>query len=114
MEKSEIIFFAIVILAYILCAATLDIPLFMHAIFAICILIVLIISIIPKYQQKFENEKICKILNVLLIVLTVFYFASIISEVFYDRILIMDSTLTLILIFILFGCRWFFGKNKDD
>ena len=114
MEKSEIIFFAIVILAYVLCAATLEMPLFIHILFIICILIVLIFGIILKYQQKFENDKICKILNVLLVAFTVFYFASIISEVFYNKMLIMDSTWTLILIFILFGCRWFFGKNKDD
>ena len=112
MEKNEIIFFVIIVLAYFLCALTLDIPLFIHILFIVCILIVLIGGILLKYQQKYENEKICKILNVLLIVFSIFYFASIICEVFYDKILIIDSTFTLILIFILFGCRWFFGKKK--
>lgn len=112
MEKNEIIFFAIVILAYILCAFTLDIPIFIHKLLAIGIIIVLVMSIILKYQPKSENDKLCKIMNVLLIGFTVFYFASVISEVFYSRMLIIDSTWTLILIFILFGCRWFFAKKR--
>lgn len=114
MEKSEIIFFAIAIIAYIICALTLDIPLFMHALFLGCIIIILIFVLILKYQQEVENESVYKVLKILIIISSVFYFISVISELFYNKTLFIDSTATFMVIFVLFFGMWFFGKNKNE
>ena len=114
MEKSEIIFFAIVIIAYLLCTLTLDIPLFMHVVFLGGIILCLILALILKYQQQFENKTVYKVLKILAIISTVFYAISIISESFYNKTVFIDSTATLMVIFVLFFGMWFFGKNENE
>lgn len=114
MDKNEIIFFLIAIVAYLICAFMLNMPLFMHIIFAVLILVVAIITILAKFQTRYENELIINITTILLIISSIFYFISIFYEVFYKKILLTDSTWILLVIFLLIIVRWLFGKNKGE
>ena len=58
MEKYEILFAILIIIAYIICSLTLKIPIHAHLMFGAILLVVLIIAILLKFKQKYENEKI--------------------------------------------------------
>ena len=61
MEKYEILFAILIIIAYIICSLTLKIPIAAHLMFGAILLVVLIIAILLKFKQKYENDKISKI-----------------------------------------------------
>ena len=113
MDKNAIIFFLIAIVAYVICAFTLKMPLLMHIFFASLIIIISIITILAKFQTKYENELIINITTILLILSSIIYFISIFYEIFYKRILLIDSTWILLFIFLLIIVRWLFEKNKN-
>ena len=110
MDKNEIIFFAVIIIAYILCALTLNIPTFAHYIFIGLILIILAITILLKYQQKYKNEQIRKTFAILAIIILALYVICIISKSWYHKTLIEPSIL-LIPFFGALVISWFF-KNS--
>jgi hypothetical protein len=110
MDKNEIIFFGIIIIAYIVCAFRLDIPLFMHIMFGIVLLAVLIIAILLKYKPRFENEKTARIFQMVFIITLIFYAISMISELWYGKTLIVDSGILLLLLLIVIVVNWFFKK----
>ena len=111
MKRNELIFIAVVIIAYIICALTLNIPTFVHEIFIILILALLMITIPLKYKQRLENDKIGKILYLLAIILLIFYIITTISEVWYGKSLIADSGIFLFSFIIVFAVSWFLRKN---
>lgn len=110
MNKNEIIFFAIVIFAYILCALTLNIHSSVHMIFGIGLLAILVIAIALKYKPQFENEKISKIFQILAIIMFIFYVMAMISELWFAKKLIIDSGILLLVFIILVLINWFFKK----
>lgn len=112
MEKSEIIFFAIIIAAYLLCAFTLNMPTFVHYIFIAMILIVLLITILVRFQDKFKNRQIKKILNILSVVFLALYIICTTYEMAYQKTLVVDSSILLIPFFGSLMLGWFF-KNSD-
>lgn len=113
MDKNEIIFFAVVIGAYLICTLTLDVPNFVHLMFAILLLAVLIIAIPLKYKQQLENEKIGKILSILSVILLIFYIITTISELWFKKTLFVDSGIFLVLFLIVLIIGWFFKKNNN-
>lgn len=113
MDKNEIIFFAVVIAAYLICTLTLDVPDFVHLMFAILLLAVLIITVPLKYKQQLENEKISKILNILSMLLLISYIITTISELWFKKILFINSGIFLVLFLIVLIVGWFFKKNNN-
>ena len=110
MNKNETIFFAIVIIAYILCAFTLDIPSYVHIIFAIGLLAILSISIALRLKPNLENEKAGKILKVILILVLIFYVLAMISELWFGKAFFIDSGILLFALIVLIVIYWFFKK----
>ncbi|MBQ2666303.1 hypothetical protein [Methanobrevibacter sp.] len=113
MDKNEIIFFAIVIIAYLICTFTLDIPSYVHIIFGILLLIVLLIAMILKYKPQFENDRISRIFDVLSIIILILYVLSTMSELWWGRTFIVDSGIFLISFLVVLAATWFFRKNKN-
>ena len=112
MEKSEIIFFAIVIIAYLICALTLGIPTFVHYVFIAILLVVLIITLSLKYHKKHENKKIGKIFDILAVAFLAFYIISAIFESIYHKALIIDSSILLMPFFAALMLSWFLKNNE--
>jgi hypothetical protein len=110
MNRNETIFFAIVIMAYILCAFSLNIPTFVHIIFAIGLLTILAISIALKLKPELENEKMGKILQILLVIVLIFYVLTMISELWLGKTLIIDSGILLFALIVLIAMNWLFKK----
>lgn len=113
MEKYEIIFIILIILAYSIAAFALNMPPYIHIAFAVMILAAILISIIFKYKQKFENEKMVQIFNIAEIVIVACFFITVLYEIFTEK-RAYDFSIFIILFFIVMFCRWFFGKNKDE
>lgn len=111
MDKYEIIFIILAIIAYIICTVILNISTYVHIIFGALILICLLIAIILKYQQKVENKKIVNFMKILEIIIIICYFITLINELFITN-RINHSQIFFILFFIVFFFRWFFGKNE--
>ncbi len=112
MEKTEIIFSIVLIVAYLICSIALKIPLYVHLMFGAIILGVLLIAILLKFNHEYENEKISKIFKIITILLIIYYFAAATYESFYNGILLMNSALILILIAISAVIKWIFS-TKD-
>jgi hypothetical protein len=112
MERNEIIFFAILIIAYVLCALMLDMPPFIHYIFIAIIAIVLVIAVLLRYQQKFENRQIGKVFNIIALISLILYVITSISETYFKKTLIIDSTIFIIPLFGALVVGWFFRKEK--
>ena len=61
MEKYEIIFFVIAILAYIICSMTLKIPIYAHLMLGTILSIILILAVLLKLQEKYYTKFNCKL-----------------------------------------------------
>ncbi len=109
MDKNEIIFFSIVIIAYVLCAFTLNMPIFVHYIFIVLIAVALVISILLKYKDSLENEKISKISNIIAAILLIVFIINTIYEIYYHKT-IFDSQLIFLLFFGALVVNWYFRK----
>ena len=113
MEKYEIIFFAIAIMAYIICSITLKISIYAHLLFGAILAIILILAVLLKFKQKYENEKISKIFRTISIILIICYVVSFIYEAFYYKPLLIDSPIFIFLILIVELISWILRKNND-
>ncbi len=110
MERNELIFLAIIVIAYILCSLTLNMPKLVHYIFICLILIILAVTILQKYQKKLNNEQISKISYILAAIFLALYIICFVSEIWYHTKLI-DSSILLIPFFGSLVVSWFF-KNS--
>jgi cytochrome c biogenesis factor len=113
MNKYEIIFIIIAIIAYIICAFTLNVPQEMHIMVGALLVVALIIAILLIAKSNYENEKISRIFRILSIIMLIFYIITTISELWYHTKLIFDSGIFLVLFIILIISEWFFKKNSD-
>ncbi len=95
MEKYEIIFFVIAILAYIICSMTLKIPIYAHLMLGTILSIILILAVLLKLQEKY-GKKLIKSINIIEIIIFVFYIISVAYETGYQKTLIIDSNIILI------------------
>ena len=111
MNQNEMIFFAVVIIAYILCAFVLNIPSYIHIIFGILLLAALVGAVLLKYTSEFENEGMGKIFYILAIILLIFYILATISELWFKKMLIINSGVFLVLFLIMLVANWFFRKK---
>lgn len=112
MNKNEVIFFIIIIIAYIACAFLINIPAEAHIFFAILLVIALIATLILKYQQKYVNEKISKICRTLSIVLAILFIALLILGAVFKYALFEAYPIFIIIIFITMFIGWFFKKEE--
>ena len=95
MEKYEIIFFVFAILAYIICSMTLKIPIYAHLMLGTILSIILILAVLLKLQEKY-GKKLIKSINIIEIIIFVFYIISVAYETGYQKTLIIDSNIILI------------------
>lgn len=112
MDRNEIIFFAIIVIAYLICAFTLNIPQAMNLMLAGLILAIFLIILLVEYSKKFENENITKIARIIIIILVVISIITSCYEIWFDKTLPMDSTTLFPLFIIALICVWFFKKNE--
>ena len=113
MNKTEIIFAIILIISYIISSLILKIPLFIHLMFGLIILGVLIIAIILKLNHNYENEKISNIAKIISILLIIFYGSTKLYENFYNKPLLTKPSIIVFLIFIFIIISWIFRKNNN-
>ena len=112
MDKNEIIFLAVLIMAYLICTFTLNVSVFVQIIFGIVLLAVLLIAILFKYRKKIENEKISHIADIISIILFVIFVATVLCKSWFNKTLIVDSTIVLLLFLIALFCSWIFKKKN--
>jgi uncharacterized membrane protein len=112
MEQKEIIFLAIVLIAYIICAFTLDIPAFINYIFLAILLIAILLTVLAKYSKKSENRRIAKTANILALIFLAIYIICAIHEMIYKKALFVDSAVILIPFFGCLAAGWFFKKEE--
>ena len=113
MEKYEILFAILIIIAYIICSLTLKIPIAAHLMFGAILLVVLIIAILLKFKQKYENEKISKIFRILSIILIICCGIAIAFETIYQKTFFINSAIFIILILIVELISWVLRKNEN-
>lgn len=95
MDKYEIIFFVIAIMAYIICSITLKIPIYVHLLLGAILTIILILTVLLKFQEKY-GKKLIKSINIIGIILFVFYMISVAYETWCQKTLIINSNIILI------------------
>lgn len=113
MEKYEILFLIIIVIAYIICSLTLKIPIYAHLMFGAILLVILIIGILLKFKQKYENEKISKIFRAISIILIVCWGIAGYLETIYQKTFFINSALFIILILIVEVISWVLRKNEN-
>ena len=113
MEKTELIFAIIIMIAYVICSVALKITIIAHLMFGALLLGVIIIAVLLKFKQKYENEKISKIFRTISIILIICYVVSFIYEAFYYKPLLIDSPIFIFLILIVELISWVLRKNSD-
>ncbi len=113
MEKTEIIFSIVLIVAYVMCSIALKIPLYVHLMFGSIILGVLLIAVLLKFNQEYENEKISRIFKIITALLIIYYIAALTYETFYQKTLLMNSTLILILAVVAAVIKWIFQRKMS-
>lgn len=113
MDKYEILFSIIIVIAYIICSLTLNIPIHAHLMFGAILLVVLIIAILLKFKLKYENEKISKIFRVMSILLIVCWGIASALETIYQKTFFINSAIFIILILIVEVISWVLRKNEN-
>ena len=113
MNKSEAIFFAIIIVAYIACALLLKIPMEINMFFVILLIIALIAMFILKYQQIYVNEKISKICRTLCGIFTALFIILLIGGALFKYALFEAYPIFIVIIFITMFIGWFFKKEDE-
>ena len=113
MDKYELIFSAIIIIAYIICSVTLKIPFYIHLMFGTIILGALIIALLLKFKKDYENEKISKIFRALSIIFIICYGLMFIYEMIYHKPFFVASGFIILLILITEIISWVLRKNSD-
>lgn len=113
MEKYEILFAILIIIAYIICSLTLNIPLYAHLMFGAILLVVLMIAILLKFKLKYENEKISKIFRVMSILLIACWGIASALETIYQKTFFINSAIFIILILIVEVISWVLRKNEN-
>ena len=114
MNKSEIIFIIILIVAYIVSAIFLNIPMFMHLMFGVAIAVALIFALLLKVQHDFENEKIHKISEIFNIIMAVGFAFSLCYMATYQKEFIIPSGIFATLFLISLIITWVSGKNSAE
>jgi hypothetical protein len=113
MEKTELIFAIIVMIAYVICSVALKIPIIAHLMFGSLLLGVIIIAMLLKLKRKYDNEKISKIFRIISIILIICYGIAFIYETIYYKPLFIDSPIFIFLILIFELISWILRKNSD-
>ena len=112
MNKNEVIFIAIIIIAYLACALLLNIPKEIHIFFAILLVIALLGILVLKYQQKYVNEKISKVCRTLSTIFTILFIILLIASVLFRYALFEVYPILILIIFITMFIGWFFKKEE--
>lgn len=112
MEKSEMVFFIIVIIAYILCSIFYKLPTFLHITFLAILIVFLFVTVILKYQQNYENEKISHASKIISSILAIIFVVLLILGFVFKFALFRVYTPLLILMLITLFTAWFFKKNN--
>ncbi len=110
MDKQEMGFLLIVIIAYIACLYIFNIPTSISIIFLALLIIVLLGTVILKLQKKVEYDNIDKITDASLIILIILSIISFISGTQFNKPF-LDSGIFMTLFVIILFARWFFSKN---
>ena len=114
MNKSEIIFIIILIVAYIVSATFLNIPLHIHLLFGVAIAFALIFVLLLKLQHDFENEKINRIFKVLTNALFVCFMLSLCYNSTFNEDFIIKPGVFAILFLISLAVMFISGKNSEN
>lgn len=112
MNKNEAIFFAIIIVAYIVCALLLRIPMEINMFFAILLIIALIVLLALNYQQIYVNEKISKVCKIMCGILTALFIILLIGGFLFKYALFEVYPIFIVIIFITMFIGWFFKKEQ--
>lgn len=111
MNKNEIIFLILLIIAYITCAVIFNIPQAMNVIVIAILLVLILISVAFKFKR--ENEKISHIFDIITKILAVILILSIILGALLKQAFFMNYNILVVLIFISIIISWFFKKEED-
>lgn len=112
MDRYEWIFAIIIVIAYIICSITLKISIYTHLLFGLIILGALVIAVLLKFKQDYENEKISKIFRSLSIILIICYGATFFYETIYHKPFFINSAIFIISILVVELISWVLRKNN--
>lgn len=113
MNRSEIILVIIAIVAYIIGSLIFNIPMEMHIIFIALVIVLLLATLVLKYQQKFVNEKVSNYAQLITKILFIILVLTIVSGAVFKHALFNLYQICIILMFISLFVGWFFKKEED-
>lgn len=112
MNRNEILFFASIIILYIIFI------ILSPAVNAYMLLALLLIGIVLmlmfKFKGRFENYRIHRILQILSLISIILYIIASTYESYAHNIFIISSGTFIFLFAIFIISSWFFGKKEDE
>ncbi|MBE6499659.1 MAG: hypothetical protein E7Z80_03795 [Methanobrevibacter thaueri] len=103
MDRNEIIFFIIIILAYLICSQTLKIPYYINYIMIGAIIIALTVTAVLNYGDKLSYEKKYNIMKLLLIISSAVLLLDGFFEFIYHKTLIPLPIIIFIILDLIIG-----------
>lgn len=100
MNKYEIIFSVLIVIAYIISSLTLKIPSYVHLMFGSVILGILLIIILFKLKQKYYSEKNKKTFKIVMIMVFICYIITFLFEDLFTGPLFVPSVIFMIILVI--------------
>ena len=113
MNRREIILIIIAIMAYIIGSLMFNIPIEMHIMFIGLVIILLLATLVLKYQQKFVNEKVSSTAQLITKILFIILVLTIVLGFVFRHALFNLYQICIILMFITLFVGWFFKKEED-
>ena len=113
MNKNELIFLIIVIIAYIICIFAFNVDYAFQITFGGILLIILIISPLEKFKNKFRNKTLSKLAKIIAITSFIIGISISIYEVEFEKSLLIEPII-FIIFFIALICMRLFEKNDES
>lgn len=113
MNRTEIILIIIAIVAYIIGSLMFNIPMEMHIMFIGLVIILLLATLVLKYQQKFVNEKVSNTAQLITKILFIILILTIVLGAVFRHALFNLYQICIVLMFITLFVGWFFKKEEE-
>jgi hypothetical protein len=110
MNRKELIFIAIAIIILLVCISTMPQYYFAFIFLLVLAILFFLMTVLAKYKRRFENRTLSIVAYTIAIILFIVYFANSINITGNAS---SDSSLILLLFFLVMCIGWIFEKNKS-
>lgn len=114
MNKTELIFLAIVTVILLVCLSKIPQYSFVFLFLLALAVIYLLMNLLANYRTKYENRKLSILFSVIGIILFIIYFVNSVFMDFTNKGPTSDGLLILALFATTMFLGWFFEEKKDE